>query len=203
MDESITLKHPHSTQQWLRNLEWDGIKRLHSWLSGALGTPHCHATRIIGEAIITRLVLCANEPGAMQVDTIPVLYGPQGTGKSMLWRTLTGPDKYRDTPFDVFNPRATAEAIENAWIYEVAEIDSLNAQEMSMLKNFVTQKNPRSCLIVGTASTEIAWADSRRLLPIYAPHNIDINWLKQIRVQLFAEAQALYLQTKPSKGAAA
>ena len=64
---------------------WDGQPRLNTWLSAHLGAERNGYTQAVGRAWLISAVARVMEPGC-KVDTMIVLEGPQGIGKSRALR---------------------------------------------------------------------------------------------------------------------
>jgi putative DNA primase/helicase len=150
----------------------------------------------------------AMRPGC-KVDSVRILVGPQGVGKSRFFATLAGAEWFSDTAFDVANKDAYM-VLARSWIVEWAELESLaRARDAAAVKAFLsssmdTYRPPygretvdlkRSCVIVGSTNEAEFLSDStgnRRYwtLPITGP--VDISALAEHRDQLWAEARAIY-----------
>jgi len=140
-------------------------------------------------------------PGC-SMQYMPILEGLQGIGKSGLWRALGG-EWFQDTPLKLGDKDAYMQ-LTGTLIYEIAEMDSFNKAESTLVKGFITQENdrfrepygrrpidnPRQCVFVGTTNHGEYLKDTtgnRRFWPIAAV-NMDIDLLKSMREQIFAEA---------------
>jgi len=88
------------------------------------------------------LVKRALVPGC-KADTLPVLIGPQGCGKSTGLRALAvKEDFFSDTPFDVKNKDAY-QMLRGVWIYEIGEAESLLRGGFRAVKGFITAQVDR------------------------------------------------------------
>lgn len=88
------------------------------------------------------LVKRALAPGC-KADTLPVLIGPQGCGKSTGLRALAVKDQFfSDTPFDVKNKDAY-QMLRGVWIYEIGEAESLLRGGFRAVKGFITAQVDR------------------------------------------------------------
>mgnify|MGYP003655967219 CR=1 FL=1 len=76
------------------------------------------------------------EPGC-KADCVLILVGPQGARKSTTFRILGSPEYFCDTPMDIGSSNAYMQ-IHRAWIYEVAELDSIRRARNSSTKAFLT-----------------------------------------------------------------
>lgn len=88
------------------------------------------------------LVKRALQPGC-KADTLPVLIGPQGCGKSTGLRALAMEEEFfSDTPFDVKSKDAY-QMLRGVWIYEIGEAESLLRGGFRAVKGFITAQVDR------------------------------------------------------------
>lgn len=160
----------HPVRQYLESLpKWDGVERADRLLVTFLGaddTEYVHQ--------VTRKTLCAAvrriyDPGC-KFDTLLVLNGPQGLGKSTLIRRLADP-WFGDSLLlsDIcYNGKAAAEKIQGIWIEEIAELSGLKKVDIETLRGFITRQDdygraaygrrsvhrPRQCVFFGTTNAQ-------------------------------------------------
>lgn len=157
---------------------------------------------------LTAAVARAMDPGCKH-DHVLVLYGPDRSFKSTLFRVLAGDDNFRDTSFDVDNKDAFAQ-IAGAWIYEWSELDAYTRKhDQARTRNFLSSQvdyfrapydrvpveHRRRGIIVGTSNDGDLLNDpqsSRRLWVVEVGRPIDIRWFIAQRDQLWAEALQRY-----------
>lgn len=190
---------------YLDSVQWDGVERLPTWLSTVAGVVQSPYYALIGRLILLSMVARAYRPGC-QMDYAPVFEGGQGAGKSSLLRVLGG-KWYKETPFKVGDKDGYL-AIQGAWLYEIAELDSFNKGEVTTIKAFITNtiddfrmpygrrnaKYPRRTCFAATTNQDEYLKDTtgaRRFWPIRCGV-IDLELLAAIRDQLFAEAVTLF-----------
>lgn len=197
---------------YLGGLVWDGVPRVDTLLIDYFGAED---TLYIREAIRKTLVgavMRAFHPGS-KFDTMLILAGPQGIGKSTFFRFLAL-DWYSDS-LCTFEGKDAAELLPGYWIVEAGELTGLSKSEMSAVKQFLskcediyraaygrrTEKHPRRCIIVGTTNEAEFLKDytgNRRFWPVdlgvRAPTKSIWKHLPGEVAQIWAEAVALYHQ---------
>lgn len=198
----------HPIREWLKNLVWDGIPRLDLWLSTYCNSPDNRYTREIGKNTIIAACARVMEPG-VQHDSMLVLEGPQGAGKSSLCRALSG-DWYVETIIHPSN-KDTIQNMQGGWFLEMAEMDALRTHEASEMKVFITTRKdkirlpynavssiiPRQNVLIGSINPEANSGylkditGNRRFWPV-AVGDIDLMGIAKDRPQLFAEAFTRY-----------
>jgi len=191
---------------WLLSLSWDGVERVGEWLTTGLGAKDTVFHKEVARRWFIQAVARAMEPGC-KADCVLILVGPQGARKSTAFRVLAGDKYFCDTPMDIGTPNAYTQ-IQRAWIYEVAELDSIRAAKHSATKAFLSAQEDtyrpaygrhsvtvkRHCVFCGTTNEDTFITDStgsRRFWPIRVG-NVDLEWLRRNRLQLWAEAVHAY-----------
>jgi putative DNA primase/helicase len=193
----------HPVRNYLRDLRWDGVKRIDSFAAKALGLVD-ELPRVLWRRWFLSAAARPLKPGC-KVDTVLVLEGAQGLGKSTVFRELAGPEWFVDTAIDITSKDAL-QIIHQGWIVEWAELESLRrASAASAFKSFVTSpvdtyrppharlpiQVPRTCVIVGTTNERQFLTDdtgNRRFWPVEINRRVDIEWVRANRAQLWAEA---------------
>jgi predicted P-loop ATPase len=192
----------HPVREWFASLEWDGEKRLKFWLTKYLGTKESEYSMRVAVWWLMGAVKRALEPGC-KFDYCLVLEGPQGKGKSTVFSILGG-DWFGDTDLDFANKDAMV-ALGGKLIYELAELGALARSDERRQKSFLSRrfdeyrphygrsmiKAPRQ-LVFGGSTNEWEWnkdpTGGRRFWPIACEGDLDLDGLRKIRDQLFAEA---------------
>jgi predicted P-loop ATPase len=191
---------------WLDRLAWDRQKRLDHWLDH-LGVAPTAYSKIVGAKWMISAVARAYRPGC-KVDTLMVLEGPQGRGKSTALAALVPfPEWFADTPIPIGSKDAYL-SLHGKWIIELGELASLTRAEVEKVKAFFSSPSdyyrppygranvdvPRRCVFAGTTNRDEYLKDdtgNRRYFPI-AVGVIDLDGLKADREQLWAEAVVRY-----------
>jgi len=173
-------------------------------LCKALGVEDSHLHRRYLECFLigaVRRALCVDEYG-IKHDTLLVLQGPQGIGKSSFFRLL-GDKWFSDTPI-VPGSKDAYDSCSHHWLIEWPEIDRIRDQATT--KAFITsqvdswrkvyarneESHPRRCVFVGTTN-ELEFlhdeSGSRRYHILQVYRKIDHALVETDRV--WAEAVAL------------
>jgi len=192
---------------WLDSLDWDGSARMDTWMENAFDCEESDYYRQVARKFLISAIARAYEPGC-KVDTVLMLIGTQGLGKSTLLRTLTGDAWFGDTDLPLSNKDSYI-MLARAWIYEIAELTSFKRADADKVKAFITSQvdsfrkpferktidYPRHTCIVASSNNETPLNDptgSRRFWPVYMHEYADLTWLKANREQLWAEAREAY-----------
>ena len=197
---SLQLVHP--VRDWLRGLKWDRTERISKVASEILGAESTLATHYLRCTLVGAVRRVAH-PGT-KFDTLAVLEGPQGLGKSTFWRSLVGDAWFSDSPLDLDNKDGMMN-LHRSFCTEIAELDGMTGTKAAeRIKSFLSSSSdtfrppfgrsvsvfPRSCFMVGTTNREGFLVDptgSRRFWPIRCT-KIDLPLLRKWREQLWAEA---------------
>jgi predicted P-loop ATPase len=191
---------------WLNKSVWDGVPRMDEWLVRACGGEDNKLNREIGRRWLIQCIARAMEPGC-KADCVLILVGPQGARKSTTFRILGSPEYFCDTPMDIGSSNAYMQ-IHRAWIYEVAELDSIRRARNSSTKAFLSAQEDtfrlpyarqtvtlkRHTVFCGTTNKAEFITDetgSRRYWPIQVG-KMDTDWTEHNRSQLWSEAVVAY-----------
>lgn len=198
--------------EWLDSLEWDGIERAGTWMEKSFGCEPSHYYQDIARKFLISACARAYSPGC-KVDTVLLLIGAQGLGKSTLLRTLAGGQWFGDTDLPLQN-KDSFMMLARAWIYEVAELTSFRRSDAEKVKGFIVSQvdnfrmpferkamdYPRHTCIVATSNEDTPLTDptgSRRFWPVRLQQHVNLEWIKKNRAQLWAEARDAYLAGEP------
>jgi hypothetical protein len=199
----------------LKQLRWDGTKRLDNWLVHYMGTKDTEYTRAIGRKWLISAVARAMEPGC-QADHMLILEGAQGVGKSQALRAIGGQfySEYSGgmTGTGTVHKDMVA-VISGKLIVEMSEMATVRKGDMEALKAILTttvddvrlsyerdaKSYPRTCVFAGTTN-EVGQAyiadltGARRFWPCHVGEcgAVKSALLKQDRDLLWAEAVEAY-----------
>ncbi|MDR6503556.1 putative P-loop ATPase/phage/plasmid primase-like uncharacterized protein [Burkholderia ambifaria] len=201
----------HPVRDYLNGLEWDGESRLDSWLTTYAGCEDNTYTRNVGAKTLIGAVARIMKPGE-KFDTTLVLEGVQGLKKSTLINALAPNDEwYTDNLEGDLGSKDAAIGLKGKWLIEVPELASLSRTRVEVVKSFLTRKvddyrapharrnedHPRQCAFFGTINPDADGryltdtTGGRRFWPVEC-RNTDVDGLKAVRDQLWAEAAARY-----------
>lgn len=200
---------------YLNGLTWDGVARLDTLFIDYLGAEDNVYTRAVARKSFTAAVARAYEPGC-KYDTMPILIGRQGAGKSTLIRTL-GKKWYADG-LSTFEGKEAAENIQGKWIIEAGEMAGYTKAEENASKQFLsrqvdvfrqaygrrTQEYPRRCVFFGSSNQYEFLKDitgNRRFWPVdieaqKPTKNVYVNLPGEVD-QIWAEAVVRYKNGEP------
>lgn len=195
-------------REWLEALPpWDGVVRLDDWLGDIASVEKNVYGMTISRLLPVSMVARALDPGCIYRYVV-IFEGEENTGKSDLVRTLASPEWYFAMTRD-FESKEAHMDIQGAWVAELPELDSLGRTQEPRLKAFITLREDswipkyanhritslRRTIFVGTINPEDPYLKGRtgntRFLPIKTGA-IDVQMLREIREQLFAEAMMYY-----------
>ncbi len=203
--------HFHPVRDYLDVLRWDEVERLPDFAPTYLGGGDDAHSMVAALRWMIAAVRRVYEPGC-QSDSILVLEGRQGIGKSRLLRALASDPWFADDIGDPSNKDA-ADALRGKWLIEIGELRWRRADEdtrKAFLSRRVDHYRPsygrrtidvkRQCVIAGTTNSDDWQTDStgaRRYWAIRC-HHVDFDAIVRDRDQLWAEAVARYKAGEPS-----
>jgi putative DNA primase/helicase len=198
----------HPVRDWLNELRWDKKPRIDDFLVRLAGAPDTPYVRAITKNFFISAVARIFKPG-VQVDTMLIVEGNQGAGKSSMFRILAGDQWFLDTVFDL-GSKDGYQVLRRKWIIEMPELDAISRAETSRRKAFISSVKDtyrpsygrapvdffRQCVFVGTVNPDGAgWGKDvtgdRRSQPVEIK-NVDLKAVREERLQLWAEAVARY-----------
>ncbi len=197
----------HPVRDWLASLKWDGVPRVGTWIKdyceGEAAEPYfSEASKKFLLAMIKRIF----EPGC-QWDYILILEGHQGKMKSSVARALAGDKWFMDNLPDLKDKDAMLN-LQGKWLIELAELANVKRSDHNLVKAYLIRRVdtvrphygrimedvPRQSVFIGTVNEGEYLKDptgNRRFWPIKVGQ-CDVEGIKAVRDQLFAEAMHLY-----------
>lgn len=177
---SFEERSVHPVKDYLESLEWDGTSRVDTLLIDYFGAEDNVYTRDVIRKALVAAITRIYEPGA-KFDTMPILVGPQGIGKSTFINKI-GKDWYSDSVTD-FVGKDSYELLQNNWLIEIPELNGFSRYEMNQIKHFLSKQvdeyrapyqrrkesHPRQCIFFGTTNDEVFLRDktgNRRFWPV-------------------------------------
>lgn len=205
--ELLAIAHEqkyHPVEDYLDGLVWDGIPRIDRWLTVYCGADDTELNAEFGSKLLIAGVRRIRQPG-VKFDTMLVLEGAQGAGKSQIAQRLAIRDEWFCGSLDLKSDDKTkAEMLTRAWIVECQELDGMNKTTSQSLKKFLStavdmfrpayarnaSEFRRHCIILGTTN-ELAYlrdlTGNRRIWPVTVGE-IDLGRFSADVDQLWAEA---------------
>ncbi|NEW66063.1 hypothetical protein H1220_04410 [Carnobacteriaceae bacterium zg-84] len=179
----------HPIRDYLEALpEWDKIERVDTLLIDYLGAPDNEYVRAITRKMLCAAVKRVQQPGC-KFDTMLVLNGPQGVGKSTLISKLAGEWFSDSLHLSDTKDKTAAEKLQGYWILEIGELAGLRKAEVETLRSFLSRQNdvyraafgrratqhPRQCIFIGTTNAETGYlrdtTGNRRFWPVQVNGN--------------------------------
>lgn len=177
----------HPVREYLNSLpEWDGEPRVDTLLIDYLGAEDCEYVRAVTRKTLCGAVRRVNEPGC-KFDTVLVLCGPQGIGKSTLVNNLGGEWFTDSLNLNDIKDKTAAEKLQGYWIVEMGELAGMGSAGVKTLRGFITTKDdryrasygrrvgshPRQCIFIGTTNSAEGYLNDvdggRRFWPVNVP----------------------------------
>lgn len=192
----------HPVRDYLDSLEWDGQPRLEHWLCDYLGVVQSEYSAAVGKNWLVAAVNRVRNPGC-KVDTMVILEGDQGRGKSTAVRMLCGPMWFAEMLESPQN-KDFFQVLTGRWFVEIPELQAFNKADRNKIKAAVSAQEdtyrpsygryarqfPRQCVFVGTTNDDTYLKDetgARRFWPVRCGQ-INLKRLSEVVDQLWAEA---------------
>ena len=200
----------HPVKEYLAGLKWDGKERVDTLLIDYFGAADTPYVRAVIRKTLVAAVARIFEPGK-KFDSILVLNGPQGKGKSTFFSIL-GMKWFSDSlSIADMRDKTAAEKLQGYWILEISEMNGIKKTDVETVKSFVSRQDdkfrqaygvnveshPRSCIIVGSTNSESGFlrdvTGNRRFWPVHVPGTGKHRpWEMEDVDQIWAEALELY-----------
>lgn len=200
----------HPVRDWITSVPWDGVERAGTLFIDFLGVADNDYTRTVTRKFLCAAVARVFEPG-IKFDTMLVLVGRQGAFKSQILDRLGG--RWFSDSLDTVQGKEALEALQGAWIIEMAELTGVRKADVNKAKQFVSKRKdrfrvayghrveefPRQCVFAGTSNTHNFLRDqsgNRRFWPLVvnpdrATRNVFEDLTPEVIAQVWAEAKVL------------
>lgn len=200
---AVANRHPvHPVREKLEALAWDGIERLPTFFTDFCGTAFTPYSEAVSRALFVSAVARIFKPGC-KVDTMTVLEGPQGIGKSRLVQTLFGSAWH----CDITEAPGALDFYQNLagkWVGEFSELAGMGKADQNRVKQAISgthdtyrvsygrnsRTRPRQFIFIGNTNRKEYLHDetgARRYLPVECT-TIEIDAVAPLVPQLWAEA---------------
>ena len=132
----------HPVCDFLNALQWDGTERIDSLLIDYLGADDTAYTRAVTRKTLCAAVARVYEPG-VKFDSILVLNGPQGVGKSTLFAKLGGKWFSDSLTISDMKDKTAAEKLQGYWILELGELAGIRKVDVETVKSFISRTDDK------------------------------------------------------------
>ena len=206
----------HPVRNYLNSLpEWDQTPRLDELFIKCLQADDSKYVRAVTRKTLVAAVTRIYHPGT-KFDTVPVLDGAQGIGKSTMWKALAGDEYFSDAlSLTDMDDKSGAEKLQGFWIIEIGELAGMKKADIEKVKSFlstsddkyrpsygkVVESHPRQCVVVATVNGEHGYlrdiTGNRRFWIVKCRQTEkSVRWkiTSEVRDQIWAEAKYYYEQ---------
>lgn len=212
----------HPIKEYLDHLpEWDGIDRVETLLIDYFNATDNSYTRAVTRKMMVAAVARIVQPGT-KFDSVLILNGPQGIGKSTFFAKLAG-DWFSDSlTLTDMKDKAGPEKLQGYWILELGELAGMRKTDVEVVKSFISrsddkyrasygvnvESHPRQCIIVGSTNAESGFlrdiTGNRRFWPVrisgdgkrkawqMSIYDVEQIWAETL--VLYAKGEKLYLE---------
>ncbi|MGI6546749.1 MAG: VapE domain-containing protein [Fastidiosipilaceae bacterium] len=212
----------HPIKEYLDHLpEWDGTLRVETLLIDYFNATDNSYTRAVTRKMMVAAVARIVQPGT-KFDSVLILNGPQGIGKSTFFAKLAG-DWFSDSlTLTDMKDKAGPEKLQGYWILELGELAGMRKTDVEVVKSFISrsddkyrasygvnvESHPRQCIIVGSTNAESGFlrdiTGNRRFWPVrisgdgkrkawqMSVYDVEQIWAETL--VLYAKGEKLYLE---------
>lgn len=212
----------HPIKEYLDHLpDWDGIDRVETLLIDYFNATDNSYTRAVTRKMMVAAVTRIYQPGT-KFDSVLILNGPQGIGKSTFFAKLAG-DWFSDSlTLTDMKDKAGPEKLQGYWILELGELAGMRKTDVEVVKSFISrsddkyrasygvnvESHPRQCIIVGSTNAESGFlrdiTGNRRFWPVrisgdgkrkawqMSVYDVEQIWAETL--VLYAKGEKLYLE---------
>lgn len=196
----------HPVREWLLSLPEAGEPQLlEQWLPRGMGTDDDTYNQTVSKNFLIGMVARAMQPGC-QLDTMIVLEGAQGTGKTSTLRVLGG-DWYTSNNASMAE-KDFLQGLQGYWVIEVEEMHGIQSASLEKTKAILSRTKDefrwshgrqvksylRQCVFAGSTNSD-SWntddTGARRFLPVECG-KINLAWTRKNREALMYQALQRY-----------
>lgn len=203
----------HPIKEFFASLPaWDQQKRVDHLLVEYFGAENNSYTRAVMRKTLVAAVARIFKPGT-KFDSVLILNGPQGIGKSTFFAKLAGEWFSDSLTLTEMRDKAGPEKLQGYWILELGELAGMRKTDVETVKSFLSrnddkyrasyglnvESHPRQCVIVGSTNTESGFlrdiTGNRRFWPVRVDGNCNKKpWQMTTSdiQQIWAEALCIY-----------
>lgn len=206
----------HPIRDYLDSLpKWDGVQRVDRLFIDTFKADDNDYIKAVTRKTFVAAVARIYQPG-IKFDSIPVLDGAQGIGKSSIIRFLSGEEYFSDgLQLTDMDDKTAAEKLQGFWIVEIGELAGMKKADIEKVKSFISctddkyrpsygktvESHPRQSIIVATVNGERGYlrdiTGNRRFWIIKLKQEEQkLNWTDDpaFRDQFWAECKHYYSQ---------
>lgn len=212
----------HPIKEYLDHLpDWDGTDRVETLLIDYFNATDNSYTRAVTRKMMVAAVTRIYQPGT-KFDSVLILNGPQGIGKSTFFAKLAG-DWFSDSlTLTDMKDKAGPEKLQGYWILELGELAGMRKTDVEVVKSFISrsddkyrasygvnvESHPRQCIIVGSTNAESGFlrdiTGNRRFWPVrisgdgkrkawqMSVYDVEQIWAETL--VLYGQGEKLYLE---------
>jgi len=205
LDVLMAVRQIDPHKKYLKELVWDGVPRIDTFLRDYVGIPFTEYTRAVSKNMWIALAARGLHPGT-KFDHVIVFEGSEGVRKSTLVQAIGGEYSYSPTNSAAFKDLDELRKMHQSIVVELPELIGLKGQDANLVKGFISnstdmirglyarkaKKCQRGFILIGTTNDSKyleGGMGGRRFWPIVVPSNVVINTtaIGAVRDQLFAE----------------
>lgn len=180
-------------RDYVRDLpEWDGVERVDTLLIDYLAAEDTPYTRAVTRKTLIGAIQRVLRPGC-KFDTVLVLDGAPGIGKSTMLRKLGGEWFSDSLSLADTRDKTAAEKLQGVWIMEIGEMQGTRKADVDVMKGFISrqvdeyraaygrtvERRPRTCIICGTTNSTTGFlrdtTGNRRFWPVQVKRGSRLN----------------------------
>jgi len=219
----------HPIKDYLDALpEWDGVGRVDKLLIDYFGAEDNSYSKAVIRKTMVAAVARIYKPGT-KFDSVLILNGPQGIGKSTFFAKLAGRWFSDSLTLTDMKDKSGPEKLQGYWILELGELAGMRKTDVETVKSFISrvddkyrasygvnvENHPRQCVIVGSTNTETGFlrdiTGNRRFWPVKVKQSTlkkswqltdaDVDQIWAETVFLYNKGEKLYLEGEEADAA--